>query len=114
LFAAAELSSYVSAVRTSGTDKAYEDALRANLTFNRLAKARDSDPSNQRMYDFDSAVTLARLSKLVAKRGASDDAQRFALEAEAACPATGTKDCSMDMLLKIAQFIDTGSEEPPK
>src|SRR5262245_1595005 len=106
LFAAAQFGSYVAAIRHGGTDEAYEDALRSNLTLNKQLKARDADPSSQRMYDLDSAVTLTRLSQLAAKRGASDEAKRFELEAESLCPATGIRDCSLTKLLEVAQYID--------
>jgi hypothetical protein len=109
LFAAAQFASHVSAVRHSGTDRAYEDALRSSLSLNRQLRARDPDPHNHRMYSLDSAVTLARLSQLAGKRGATDEANKFGAEAEALCPATGIRECSLAKLLEVAQFMDGGT-----
>jgi len=89
LFSAVQFSSYVSALRQTGTDAAYEDALRANLTFDEQAKKRDPDTSNHRMYDLDIAVTLVRLSAIARKRGANEEAAQFAARAESHCPASG-------------------------
>ena len=106
LLSAVQFGSYVSAVRANGTDRAYEDALRSSVTLNAQLKARDTEPSNHRMYDLDSAVTLARLSELKEKRGASDQAKQVGSEAEKLCPATGIRDCSLGKLLEIARYID--------
>jgi hypothetical protein len=111
LFAAVQFGTYVSAIRQTGTDAAYEDALRANLTFDEQAKQRDPDPSNHRMYDLDIAVTLVRLSEIARKRGASDEAEQFAVRAESRCPATGIRNCSLAELRRVARYMETGKLE---
>jgi len=113
LMAAAQFSTYVSALRNSGTEAAYEDALRSSISFNTQARARDNDPSNQRMYALGTAVSLARLSALAKKRNALDEATRLGAEAESACPATGIRDCSLSLLLDVADYIDGGPLKPP-
>jgi hypothetical protein len=112
LMAAAQFSTYVSALRKTGTDAAYEDALRSSISFNSQAKARDENPSNQRMYALDTAVSLARLSALAKKRNALDEATRLGAVAESTCPATGIRDCSLSLLLDVADYIDGGPLKP--
>jgi hypothetical protein len=111
LFAVAQFSTYVSAVRQTGTDAAYEDALRANLTFDEQAKQRDPDTANHRMYDLDIAITLVRLSEIAGKRGANDEADRFRSRAEAHCPITGIRNCSFAELRRVARFMEGGKLE---
>ena len=112
LIAAAQFSTYVSVLRKTGTDAAYEDALRSSIAFNSQAKARDESLSNQRMYSLDTAVSLARLSALAKKRNSLDEATRLGAEAESACPATGIRDCSLSLLLDVADYIDGGPLKP--
>jgi hypothetical protein len=114
LFTAVQMSTYVSAMRSKGNQAAYEDALRSYVTFHEQAKMRDPDPSNQRMYSFDEAVALARLSELARNRGALDEATRIGREAEALCPKTGIRDCTLALLKEVVDFMDTGQRNEPR
>jgi hypothetical protein len=119
LFTAAQHEVFLSAVRTSGDDAAYENALRSNLSFLDTLNARSSHERwDQWSYAFDRALTLARLSRLAQKRGANDEAERLAQDAEALCPAAGLRGCSVSTLLEVADKMDNGtlfdSPETPK
>lgn len=107
LFTAAQFSTYVSAIRHNGTPAAYEDALRSSISLNDQLRARDADPSNQRMYLFDKALDLVRLSELAKERGATEEASRLSAEVEALCPNTGIRDCSFRKLVGVASYIDS-------
>lgn len=108
MFVAAQHDTYLTVLRTKGNDAAYEDALRSQLSFLNAMQARSRDPSDQRMYTFDRALTLARLSTLVQKRGANAEAASLAHDAEALCPAIGLRDCSANTLVEAAHKIDNG------
>jgi hypothetical protein len=111
LFSAVQMGAYVSAMRSKGTDAAYEDALRSYVTFHKQVKIRDPDPSDQRMYSLDEAVALVRLAELAKKRGALDEATRISAEAEALCPSTGIRDCTLSLLAEVSEFMDTGKRK---
>ena len=111
LFTAVQMSTYVSAMRSKGSEAAYEDALRSYVTFHEQVMMRDSDPANQRMYSLDEAVALVRLSELAKRRGALDEATRIGAQAEALCPKTGIRDCTLTLLMEVAEFMDTGQHK---
>jgi hypothetical protein len=106
LFSATQFGNYVSAIRQSGTDAAYEEALRAELTLNEQLKARDPNPSSRQFYDFDSMLTLVRLSEVAKKRGAEDQAIAFSAQAELRCAGIGIRNCSRTELLRMVRYSD--------
>jgi hypothetical protein len=116
MFVAAQRETYLSVLRNHGDDESYEAALRSQLSFLDALHARNRDRSDQWSYNFDRALTLARLSTLAQKRGASDEAASLARDAEALCPKTGLRNCSISALVQAAYKIDNGllgePEEP--
>jgi len=106
LLSANQFGSYVSAIRHSGTDAAYEAALRAELTLNEQLKTRDPNPSSRQFYDFDSMLTLVRLSEVAKKRGAEDEAIAFGAQAELRCTGIGIRNCSHPELLRMTRYSD--------
>jgi hypothetical protein len=116
LFVAVQREAFVAALRNRGDDAGYEAALRSQLSFLDALHARDHDRWDDWSYRFNRVLTLARLSALVQKRGASDEAATLARDAEALCPKTGLRNCSISAIVQTAYIIDNGligeSEEP--
>jgi hypothetical protein len=116
LFVSAQRETFLSVLRNKGDDDAYEAALRSQLSFLDAAHARSHDRWDEWSYNFSRTLTLARLSTLAQKRGAGDEAANLARDAEALCPKTGLRNCSISALVQTAYIIDNGllgeSEEP--
>ena len=84
---------------------AYEDALRAYIRVLDTAMQRDSTGENRRIYTGDKALTLMRLSELVERRGAEEDAERLRQEAGALCPGF-YNGCNVDSLADLVRKLD--------
>lgn len=114
LFIAAQRETFISVLRHKGDDAAYEAALRSQLSFLDALQARDHDRADQWSYRFGRTLALARLHTLLQKRGANDEAANFARDAEALCPTTGMRDCSIGALVEVAYKIDNGLLDEPE
>jgi hypothetical protein len=106
LFTSAEFSVFLAAQRNSGDVASYEDALRAHVSFTDTLLARDRDPTDQRLYTFQKAVSLMRLSQLAERRNATEEAARLAHDAENLCPVLRARDCSAESLRAHVQKLD--------
>jgi hypothetical protein len=105
-FTVIQASVWASAARDSTDSAAYEDALRAYLSVLDTATLRDSSGVNQRMYRWDKALTLIRLSKVVSERGTGDAAAQLRAQAVALCPVYGLSPCNADTLADLAQKLE--------
>lgn len=96
----------LNAARTSGSDAAYEEALRAHIA-SLQRNQRSSQPwMNDKGFAVDYALTYVRLSKLAAKRGANEETSRLLEQAASLCPAIGWQDCSAQRILAFAEEVD--------
>jgi hypothetical protein len=109
LFTVVQASAWTSASRDSGDPGAYEDALRTYLNVLDMAIERDSTSANRRMYKRDKQLTLIRLSNVVRKRGAGDDAASLRAQASALCSVRGSTDCSPETLAKLVEKLDSSN-----
>jgi len=106
LFVVVQASAWTSASRASENPAAYEDALRAYLSVLDTAIERDSTAVNRRMYAGDKALSLIRLSDIVAKRGAKDEANSLREQAASLCPVYGLAGCNADTLADLVNKLD--------
>jgi len=106
LFVVVQASAWTTASRSNGDPAAYEDALRAYLRVLDTAMQRDSTNENRAIYLRDKALTLVRLSDVVQKRGAREEANSLRHQAEALCPAYGRNDCNAASLSELVKKLD--------
>jgi hypothetical protein len=103
----AHLSTYVQVQRASGTDAAYEEALKAFLHHLEQRRGSADAALPESMYAVDSALTYARLADLARKRGASTEAANYMALAEAQCPKMGWRSCSGAQIAEMAAQVDS-------
>ena len=94
------------AARTSGSDAAYEEALRGHIA-NLQRNQRSAQPlMSDKGFAIDYALAYVRLSKLAAKRGADEESSRLLERAASLCPAIGWPACSAQRIVAFTEEVD--------
>jgi hypothetical protein len=93
--------------RTSGSGAAYEEALRSHIASLQRNQRSAQPLMDEKGFAVDSALAYVRLSKLLAKRGANEEASRLLERAAALCPAIGWPDCSAQRIVSFAEEVDS-------